>query len=271
MNGRVPSEGPRPHVSVMPPGPKSLALWDRRRQTIANANYTGLYGIALTRGDQVWIEDADGNVYLDCLSCASSTILGYGQEFLAAAYYAQAQRLQQSCFTYSLNEPALDLAERLISLAPGDFPKRVLIGLSGSDSCGGAIKASRKFTGIAGIIHFKNDYHGSTGLSQQASDFGALNDGIYSHNAHFIELDFPRTSAQSEEVLNRIEVCLRRREAGGVICEPIQGDAGAVVPAPGFLAGLRRVTADTGSILILDEVQSGMGRTGRWWALSSQR
>lgn len=253
-------------VPVFPPGPKSQATWARRKESVGNANYTGLYGVSLLRGDQALIEDEDGNIYLDCLACASSCVLGYGQEFLVEAYSNQAEQLQQSCFTYSLNLPAIELAEKLISLAPGDFEKRVMIGLSGSDSSGGAVKASRMFTGLDGIIHFKNDYHGSTGISQQASDYGDLNDGIYHKNPDFIEFPFPTTPAEASAALAGIADTLSNKKAGGIICEAIQGDAGVVVPPAGFLADLRQVTQETNTLLILDEIQSGMGRTGEWWA-----
>ncbi len=253
-------------VPVFPPGPNSISTWERRKNLIGNANYTGLYGVTLNKGKNEFIEDLDGNIYLDCLACASSCVLGYGQEFLARSFYEQSVKLQQSCFTYSINTPALDLAEKLISLMPGEFEKRVLIGLSGSDSSGGAIKAMRKFTKIDGVIHFKNDYHGSTGLSQQASDYGDLDDGIYGKNPDFIEFDFPKDNNQMEKVLAKVRQKLLNKMAGGIICEAIQGDAGVVVPPKGFIYQLRKITEETDSILIIDEVQSGMGRTGKWWS-----
>lgn len=253
-------------VPIFPPGPNSINTWERRKNLIGNANYTGLYGVTLNKGYGAFIEDVDGNIYLDCLACASSCVLGYGQEFLARSFYEQSKKLQQSCFTYSINTPALDLAEKLISLMPGDFEKRVMIGLSGSDSSGGAIKAMRKFTQIDGVIHFKNDYHGSTGLSQQASNYGDLDDGIYSNNPNFFEFDFPRNDHEVERVLAEIRLKLENKTAGGIICEAIQGDAGVVVPPKGFIKALRKTTEETNSVLIIDEVQSGMGRTGKWWS-----
>lgn len=256
------------HVAVVepPPGPRSIDLWERRKKAIGNANYTGLYGVSLARGLGPMVRDEDDNVYLDCLSCASSTILGYGQEFLVRAYHEQAERLQQSCLTYSLNRPAIEFAERLIGYAPGDFDKRVLIGLSGSDASGGAIKAVRKHTKRNRIIHFKNDYHGSTGISQQASNFGDLDDGIYAHSKNFKEYDYPTDGEAARRILRKIRTKLEKGKTGGIICEGIQGDAGINVPPEGFIRGLREVTEETGTVLIIDEVQSGMGRTGKWWS-----
>ncbi len=240
------------------------------KKSIGAANYTGLYGVALHAGSGVFLEDTDGNVYLDCLAAASSCSLGYGQSFLVDAYADTAKQLQQSCFTYSPNLPAIQLAEKLISLAPGAYEKKVMIGLSGSDSSGGAIKAMRKFTGRQGVVHFKNDYHGSTGISQEASDYGNLNSGIYPNDPNFIEFEFPTTAEKANRVLQEIKDTLHRGKAGGIICEAIQGDAGVVVPAKGFLKGLRQLTEQTNTLLIVDEVQSGMGRTGRWWAFEHE-
>ena len=125
---------------------------------------------------------------------------------------------------------------------------------------------TRKFTGLDGIIHFKNDYHGSTGISQQASDYGSLDDGIYASNPNFIEYVFPTSDSEAQEVLTKIEHDLINKKAGGVICEAIQGDAGVIVPPNGFIKKLRKITQETKSVLIIDEVQSGMGRTGKWWS-----
>lgn len=253
-------------VPVFPPGPKSLAVLDTLSAVIGKANYTGLYGIVLSSGAGAQLTDADGNTYLDCLACASSTSLGYGQEFLVEAYANTARILQQSCFTYSPNVQAIALAEKLIALMPGSFDKRAMIGLSGSDSSGGAIKAARKFTGKLGIIHFKNDYHGSTGLSQQASDFGTLDDGIYGNDPNFIGIAFPTSELEAVVALTEIDAAIAAGSVAALICEAIQGDAGVVVPPAGFIASLRQLTTEKAVLLICDEVQAGMGRTGQWWA-----
>ncbi len=258
------------YIPVFPPGANSQAILKRMEKSVGKANYTGLYGVVLQKGVGVFLEDVDGNIFLDCLAAASSCSLGYGQQFLTEAYFKTASTLQQSCFTYSPNLPAIQLAEKLIELAPGFFEKKVMIGLSGSDSSGGAIKAMRKYTKNEGVIHFKNDYHGSTGLSQEASDYGNLNSGIYPNDPDFIEFPFPRTGEEAEDVLLKIGYALQQKRAGGIICEAIQGDAGVIVPPPGFIKGLRRITHETGTLLIVDEVQSGMGRTGKWWAFEHE-
>lgn len=259
-----------PMSSSCIPGPQSQQLLDRLQAVIGRTNYVGLYGIGLSRGEGNFIIDMDGNRYLDGLAAASCNILGYGHPEIADEYWRMAKRLQQSCFPYSPNEPAVSLAEHLVAIVPGSFPKKVLLGLSGSDACDGAIEAMRRYTGRVGLINFKNDYHGSTGLSQAASGFRDLNEGILPPSPDFIRLEYPVTPTSADRVLVDIETYLQRGNVGGVMAEPIQGDAGILVPAVGFFPRLAELLHQYGALLILDEVQSGMGRTGHWWAIEHE-
>ena len=259
----------RVDVKVFPPGPKSQALLERLDKAIGRTNYTGLYGIVLDvyqGGDGPYMTDLDGNVYLDCLAAASVNVLGYGHEEISKKLEVIASSTQNSGFIYSPNVPAVELAETLISITPGTQAKRVLLGLSGSDSNGGALEAVRKFTHKQGIIHFKNAWHGSTGLSQCASAFGDTNKGIYPPSPKFVAVDFPTTQEKMQEVLDTIQKHLESGRVGGVIAEIIQGDAGIQMPADGFFRALQNLLRRYGALLIVDEIQSGMGRTGKWWA-----
>ena len=257
-------------VRVSPPGSKSRALLERMKKVIGRSNYFGLYGIALVGGEGAYIMDLDDNVYLDCLAAASCNILGYSYHQVADVYYQTALNLQNSCFPYSPNPQAVELAERLIRITPGSYSKKVLLGLSGSDSCDGAIQAMRKYTGKFALIKFKNDYHGSTGFSQAASGFRTLNVGIFPPSANFITMDYPVTPQQRDRVLKDIERTLMQGQVGAVMAESIQGDAGIHVPAPGFFPRLRELLDSYNTLLIIDEVQSGMGRTGKWWAIKHE-
>ena len=253
-------------MSVFPPGPKSQALLKRLDSSVSRTNYVGLYGISLEAGSGPYIADVDGNVYLDCLSAASANVLGYGREHIAKRLYEVISSMQNSGFIYSPNRHAIELAEKLIHITPGRGPKHVLLGLSASDSNGGAIKAMRRYTGKDGIIHFKNAYHGSTGLSQQASGFKLHKEGIYPKNPFFAPVDFPTTPHEAKATLKKIEHYLKTGLYGGVIAEVIQGDAGIFLPPEGFFPNLKSLLEKHDAVLIADEVQSGMGRTGKWWA-----
>jgi 4-aminobutyrate aminotransferase-like enzyme len=254
-------------MKVPPPGPNSLAMLERTKKSLGRTNYAGLYSICLADGDGVYIQDLDGNVYLDCLSAASSNVLGYGRDEVARAYYDTASRIQHTCLVYSANEPCVQLAETLNRLMPSDSPKKTILGLSGSDSNDGAIEAARRFTGRPGILSFRRAYHGSTGLSQAASGYPAVNAGIYSpEDPNFVKTDFPRTAEERDRVLRDVEAILAFGKVGAVMVECVQGDGGNIMPAEGFFSRLKEILDTYGVLLVCDEVQSGMGRTGRWWS-----
>ena len=257
-------------VKVSPPGPKSRELLARMKKVIGRSNYFGLYGITIVGGEGAYIIDLDGNVYLDCLAAASCNLLGYSYHQVADVYCQVAKTLQNSCFPYSPNPKAIELAEHLIRITPGEYPKKVLLGLSGSDSCDGAIQAMRKYTRKFALIKFKNDYHGSTGFSQAASGFRTLNVGIFSPSPNFITMNYPVTLQQRDKVLKKIERTLVKGQVGAVMAESIQGDAGIHVPYSGFFPRLRELLERYNALLIIDEVQSGMGRTGKWWAIEHE-
>lgn len=254
-------------VKVSPPGPKSLELLENVRKYVGRTNYAGLYGIGLKDGNGVYIEDLDGNTYIDCLTSASSTLLGYSRDEIAKAYYDSAIKIQQTAFIYSPNVEAVEFAKKVSKIAPGDFQKKALMGLSGSDSICGSIEAARKYTGKKGIISFNFAYHGSTGLSQAASGFRSLNEGIYDLNdKDFIKVRFPVTPEDGESVLKNIESVLAFGKTAAVVVEIIQGDGGTLLTPKGFFPRLREMLDKYNVLLIDDEIQSGMGRTGNWWA-----
>ncbi len=257
-------------VKILPPGPKSLELMVRMKNAVGRTNNTGLYGVAVSEGKGSFITDLDGNTYLDCLTAASSNILGYGNEEIVNAYAQTAHAIQNTAFGYTPNIESVELAEKLIEITPGNFSKKVMLGVSGSDSAGGAIEAVRKYSGKMGIISFNYAYHGSTGLSQQASGFKGLKAGVYADSQDFIKIDFPSSLKMRDQVLKDIEAILAWGTVGAVMVEPIQGDAGIVVPYEGFFPRLMEILQDKNVLLIDDEIQSGMGRTGKWWAIEHE-
>ena len=252
-------------VSGIPPGPKSQALLKRLEHSISSTNYLGLYGIALESGSGPYMKDVDGNVYLDCLAAASVNVLGYGQENIAKRLYTVASSMQNTGFIYSPNSHAVELAEKLISITPGEGPKRVILGLSGTDANDGAIEAMRRYTHKKGVIHFEYAFHGTTGLSQQASGL-SLFKGISLKAPLFESVSFPTTPDEADTTLREIENHLCSGMHGGLVAEVFQGDAGVILPPPGFFRNLKALLEKNHALLIVDEIQSGMGRTGKWWA-----
>ncbi len=259
------------NIKVSPPGPKSLALLEDVEKYIGRSGYSGLYGVGLKGGNGVYIEDMDGNIYIDCLTAASCNILGYSRNEIAQAYYDTAIKIQQTAFDYSPNLETIEFAKKLIGVIPGDFEKRILFGLSGSDSSCGSIEAARKYTGKMGIISFNFAYHGSTGLSQAASGFRSLNEGIYNLNdPDFVKVNFPVTPENCERTLKDIESILAFGKTAAVMVEIVQGDGGTLIAPKDFFPRLKEMLDKYQVLLIDDEIQSGMGRTGKWWAFEHE-
>lgn len=269
-NGTRSFDGLKPEITVLPPGPNSVELIARVKKVIGRSNYTGLYGVAASSGKGVYLTDVDNNSYIDCLAAASTNILGYDKPEVAEAYFESAVKIPNSAFGYTPNRESVDLAEALIKITPGNFPKKVMLGVSGSDANGGAIEVMRRYSGKMGLISFNYAYHGSTGLSQQASGFSGLKTGIYQNSPDFIKMEFPTTLRQRDKILKDIESVLAWGTVGGLLVEPIQGDAGIIVPYEGFFSRLMDILQENNVLLIDDEVQSGMGRTGKWWAIEHE-
>jgi 4-aminobutyrate aminotransferase len=233
---------------------------------IAKAQYAGLYGIVLESARANVVKDVEEKEYLDFLSAASSVTVGYGREDVIDTYASAAKKLTQSCFVYSPSIETIELAKKLIAITPGNFKKKVMFGMSASDSIDGAIKAARKFTQKKGTIAFHNAYHGNTGLSAQATGFPGIRDGFLSSNDFFF-LDFPVTKAETEVCLKNVEKYFKTKKIACFIIEPIQGDGGNLVPPEDFFLKLKKLTEKYNVILIDDEAQSGIGRTGKWWGI----
>jgi 4-aminobutyrate aminotransferase len=252
------------NVRTKIPGPLSQQMVSRAMDVIARAQYAGLFGIAVTSGNGAYLTDADGNTYLDFLAGASAVSVGYGRKEIIDVYAKTAAKIQHSCFPYSPNEEATDFANKLIDVTPGDFEKRILFGLSGSDGVDAAIKIARKFTSRPRVISFRGGYHGSTGFSLSANGFEGLQKGLFI-SENFVMADFPRTPEAAENSLDAIETLLKQDDVAVVLTECIQGDGGNVVPPSDFHQQLAELTHRYGSIFVVDEVQSGAGRSGEWW------
>jgi 4-aminobutyrate aminotransferase len=230
---------------------------------IANAQNMSLLGIEMVSGHQSYLTDSEGNSYVDGLSCASSLPLGYGHEDLLQAYIEQAQILPHSCMVYTANRPSQKLAEALV-LSTGIEQGLVLFGLSGSDAIEAAIKAAWAYTKRLKLICFERAYHGGTVAGLAVSGYASLR-----KNLHYSDVTISVPYPNEENwlvVLRHIEAILSSGEVAGVLIESLLGDGGCLAPPKQFMQALARITKEFYSLLIVDEIQSGMGRTGRLWA-----
>ena len=251
-----------PRIIGPPPGPKARA-WLARDEAVMSPSYTRTYPLVVRRARMAMIEDLDGNRFLDFTAGIAVTAAGHGHPKVVEAIRKQAGRLIHMSGTDFYYTPQVKLAERLAKLAPGDGPKRVFFTNSGAEAIEAALKLSRRHTGRPRAIAFHGAFHGRTygamSLSgskpMQRRGFAPLVPEI--HHARFGDL---------ESVRALFRTTCPPDELAAIFVEPIQGEGGYIVPPDDFLPGLRALCDEVGALLVLDEVQAGLGRTGRMFA-----
>lgn len=252
------------------PGSNSKQLLKKIFTHVGTTHYGGLYGVCIARGEKSCIYDVDNNKYIDLLSGGSVMNLGYSNKEILDIYHRQASTIPHTMFVYSPNEEAFTVSKLITEIFPfgttSRFAVKTLFGLSGSDANDAAIKCARKFTGKKRIISFKNGWHGSTGLAQQANGFSGAQRGVFSKSKEFLHLPFPSTEATAGYVVERITKELRTQEVAAVLIECVQGDGGNLLPHGFILEEIALLAKSFGAVFIVDEVQSGNGRTGKYWA-----
>ena len=244
------------------PGPKARA-WLARDEAVMSPSYTRTYPLVVRRARMAMIEDLDGNRFLDFTAGIAVTAAGHSHPKVVEAIRKQAGRLIHMSGTDFYYTPQVKLAERLAKLAPGDGPKRVFFTNSGTEAIEAALKLSRRHTGRPRAIAFHGAFHGRTygamSLSgskpMQRRGFAPLVPEI--HHARFGDLDGVRAL---------FKTTCPPDELAAIFVEPIQGEGGYIVPPDDFLPGLRALCDEVGALLVLDEVQAGLGRTGRMFA-----
>ncbi len=244
------------------PGPRSAA-WIMRDARVMSPSYTRVYPLVVRRARGAMIEDMDGNRFLDFTAGIAVTNVGHSHPQVVAAIRRQAGRLIHMSGTDFYYTPQIKLAERLTALAGGPGEKRVFFTNSGAEAIEAALKLARRNTGRNRVISFLNAFHGRTygamSLSgskpMQRRGFSPLVPDI--HHARYGDLESVRALLRT--------VC-PPDELAAIFVEPIQGEGGYIVPPADFLPGLRRICDEHGVLLVFDEIQSGMGRTGKMFA-----
>jgi diaminobutyrate-2-oxoglutarate transaminase len=268
-----------PHVDSVP-GPKSRQLLDRQREVDSSAvAYPDRVPIAFDEGRGATLRDVDGNTYFDFFAGIGVLNVGHGNPYVVEAANDQTERLVHSIDFPT--EPRLDLIEKLDEIAPGDLSgdNRVVFGgPTGSDAIEATIKLAKYDTGGDGLIAFRGSYHGAT--SGALSLTGAkkfkreytplLSDVQYARYPYALQHGVSEEEAV-EQSLSDVRSILEDPYGGlanpaGIWVEPIQGEGGVVAPPEGFLPRLKDLAEDNGVPLIVDEIQTGFGRTGQWFA-----
>jgi 4-aminobutyrate aminotransferase len=269
-----------PRLVTALPGPKAKQVVERDAKFMS-PSFTRDYPLVAKSGRGAMVEDVDGNVFLDFAAGIAVCSTGHCHPKVVAAIQKQAAELIHMSGTDFYYESLPLLAERLVKTVPGNEDKKVFFTNSGTEAIEGAVKLARYATKRDKMIAFYGCFHGRTmgslsltaSKSTQRKGFGSLLGGVehipYPYAYRCALGHEPETCG--EEILETLENQIFKRlfdptEVAGIIIEPIQGEGG-YVPAPKFfLQELQRICRQHGIMLITDEVQSGMGRTGKWWA-----
>jgi 4-aminobutyrate aminotransferase len=265
-----------PRILTPPPGPKAKAIVDRDRAW-TSPSYIKVSPLVIGGGKGAMIEDVDGNRYIDFMAGIAVSATGYNHPRVVQAIQEQAGKFLHVCGTDFYFDGFARLAERLATLAPGPNKKRVFLTNSGTEAVDGAIKLARNHTRRSALIAFHGSFHGRSygGMSltssktKQRRHFGPFVPEIF-HVPFANPYRDGGDQAALENSLGALGVLFDRQvspdEVAGIFVEPIQGEGGYIVPPIGFLRALREICDQHGIMLVADEVQSGIGRTGKMWA-----
>ena len=259
------------------PGPRSLQLHARRTAAVA-AGVSSALPIAVVAAGGGVIVDADGNSLIDLGSGIAVVNVGNAATDVAAAVAAQAAAFTHTCFMIAPYEGYVAVAEHLNRLTPGDHEKRSALFNSGAEAVENAVKIARHATGRSAVVVLDHAYHGRTNLTMALTaksmpykaGFGPFAPEVYRVPMAYpyrwpggADACGPEAAAQA---IDHINIEIGARNVAAILVEPIQGEGGFIVPGEGYLPTLVHFCRTNGIVFVADEIQTGFGRTGRWFA-----
>jgi 4-aminobutyrate aminotransferase/(S)-3-amino-2-methylpropionate transaminase len=266
------------------PGPKSRALMERRERAVPRAVFHTAPVFAQAAAGAI-VEDVDGNRLIDLGAGLAVLNVGNTAPAVVEAVRDQVDRLTHTCQHVVMTEPYVELAERLGALAPGDGARRTMLVNSGAEAVENAVKIARYATGRQGVVVFDHAFHGRTFLAMtMTAKAMPYKQGFAPFVPEVYRLPYaypyrcPSGGTTPEEcsarcaarAIDQIEKHIGPEHVACLVVEPVVGEGGFIVPAPGFLPALAEYCAGRGILFVADEVQTGMGRTGRWFAIEHE-
>jgi 4-aminobutyrate aminotransferase len=270
-----------PKIVARPPGPKAREIV-KKDEMFISPSYVRFYPLAIDSAEGCIVKDVDGNEYIDFNSGLVCLNVGHRHPKVVNAIKRQCDRFLHYSNTDFFYREVVDLAEKLTEITPGQFDKKVYFGNSGTEAVEAAVKMAKWHTRKHRFIAFISAFHGRTlgALSFTASKlpqrryFFPLLDGVthipypYCYRCPF-KLSLPECNYWCVDFID--EMVLQKyvppEEVAGILFESIQGEGGYVVPPPEYFQRLKKLAGKYGLLMIDDEVQSGVGRTGKWWAI----
>ncbi len=248
--------------------------WMKRRHASVARAVGNAHAIFASHADNAELWDVEGRRYLDFCAGIAVVNTGHRHPKVMAALAAQAERFTHTCFQVVAYDSYVELAERLCRLAPGASPKKAFFMSTGAEAIENAVKIARHATGRDAVIAFEGAFHGRTQLGMALTGkvapyklgFGPLGADIY-----HVPFPSPVHGVSVEESLGAIQRLLRYHvdpaRVAALLVEPVQGEGGYLPAPPGFLAALRALCDEHGMVFIADEIQTGIGRTGKLFAM----
>ncbi|ROR73309.1 4-aminobutyrate--2-oxoglutarate transaminase [Bogoriella caseilytica] len=251
---------------------------DARRRTALPTGLASVMDRYMDHGEAEYLVDTEGKRWLDFGSGIAVTSLGHGRPEVTEAITAQAQKLLHTCFLLSPYESYIAVAEALNELTPGDHAKKSAIFSTGAEAVENAVKIARAATGRHAVVVADHAFHGRTNLTMTMTaknlpykkSFGPFAPEVYR-----IPMAYPLRWPGGPEVAadqalqaarDVVMTQVGAENVAAIVVEPIVGEGGFIVPAPGYLAGLRALADEAGAVLVADEIQTGFCRTGAWFA-----
>ncbi|HEX8995012.1 MAG TPA: 4-aminobutyrate--2-oxoglutarate transaminase [Ktedonobacterales bacterium] len=270
-------DGQQPDATAAGSMTETLALHEARKRYVPRGVFT-YHPVYPASGSGATITDIEGTTFLDFAGGIGTMNVGHSHPEVIAAAHAQLDRFTHTC-AHVLTPPLyIELAQRLTELTPGDFEKKALLVNSGAEAVENSIKIARAATGRPAVIAFENSFHGRTNLAlaltgkvrPYRAGFGPFTPDIhlapYADPYHSGAGD--RSGAEALAAIERFFAThVPADQVAAIIVEPVQGEGGFIVPPPDFLPGLREICTRHGIVLIIDEIQTGFGRTGRMFAI----
>jgi len=255
------------------PGPRSIALQERRRQVVSEGVSSTL-PVFIERAHGAILVDVDGNQFIDLGAGIGVTTIGHTDDSVVAAAREQLGDVTHTLFTITPYEEYVRVAELLAQHTPGDFAKKTVLVNSGAEAVENGVKIARKYTGRAGVAVLEHAYHGRTNLTMAmnfkampyALGFGPFAGDVYRAPNSYPLHDGLSGEAAAARTISYLEKTVGASDLACLVVEPIQGEGGFIVPADGYLPALQEWCTANGIVFIADEIQSGMARTGAYFA-----
>lgn len=259
------------------PGPRSRALHERRLAAVARGVSLGA-PVYAARAHGGIIEDVDGNRLLDLTSGIGVVTVGHTDEAVVAAARDELGRLTHTMFPTVPYESYVRLAELLAERTPGDFAKKSVIVTTGAEAVENAVKIARRHTRRTGVAVLDHAYHGRTNLTMAmtfkahpySAGFGPFASDVFRAPGSYPFRDGLSGPEAAARTIAHLEKTVGSENLACIVIEPVQGEGGFIVPADGYLPAIAEWAREAGVVFIADEIQSGIARTGYWYAVDHE-